>query len=97
MTAYLYSLATGLVAIGASLAWWFVFLYRRHNWRQYQEGRHVMQFTLMVAIILTLSTEVRIWGPYPGIELVACVVYLWMVWLLASRIRLMLRANKEAR
>jgi len=94
---FVYNLATALVALGATLAWWFVFLYRRHDWRRYEEGRHVMQFTLMVAIILTLATETRIFGPYPGIQLVAVALYSWLVWLLLSRIRLMLRANRRQR
>ena len=92
-----YHVATALVAIGAALGWWFVILYRRFDWRSTDEGRHIMGFTLMVAIILTLATETRIFGPYPGIQYVAAGLYGWLVWLLASRVRLMLKANRDTR
>lgn len=88
-------MATIFVAIGAALAWAFVVLYSRIEWRSTHEGRHIMGFTLMVAIILTLAVEVRIFGPYPGLQIVAVLLYGWLVYLLASRVRLLLRAQRE--
>jgi L-asparagine transporter-like permease len=91
-----YNVATALVAIGALLAWWFVLMYRRVKWRKYREGRHLMGFTLMVAIILSLAAVVRVFGPYPGMQYVAVVLYAWLVYLLAARIWLQRRAQREA-
>jgi hypothetical protein len=92
-----FNVATALVAVGAGLAWWFVLLYRRFDWKATDEGRHIMGFTLMIAIILTLATETRLFGPYPGIQFLAVGLYGWLVYLLASRVRLMLKANRDAR
>lgn len=89
------AVATVLVAVGAVLGWTFVALYRRYDWRATDEGRHVMGFTLMVAIILSLAVEVRVFGPYPGLQIVAMLMYGWLVYLLASRVRLLLRANRN--
>jgi hypothetical protein len=88
------TMATILVAIGAALAWAFVILYWRYDWRATNEGRHIMGFTLMVGIILTLAVEVRIFGPYPGLQIVAMLLYGWLVYLLASRVRLLIRAHR---
>lgn len=87
------TMATILVAIGAVLAWAFVLLYRRVDWRATGEGRHIMGFTLMVAIILSLAVEVRVFGPYPGLQIVAMLLYGWLVYLLWSRVRLLWRAQ----
>jgi drug/metabolite transporter (DMT)-like permease len=89
--------ATVLVAIGAALAWTFVVLYLRVEWRATHEGRHIMGFTLMVAIILSLAVEVRIFGPYEGLQVVAMLLYGWLVYLLGSRVRLLIRAQRERR
>jgi len=86
-------MATVLVAIGAVLAWTFVALYWPYDWRATHEGRHIMGFTLMVAIILSLAVEVRIFGPYPGLQIVAMLLYGWLVYLLGSRVRLLWRAQ----
>lgn len=86
--------ATGLVALGAVFAWWFVLQYRRYDYRGTPEGRLLMNDTLMIAIILSLATEVRIFGPYPGIQFVAVALYAWLVWLLGTRVRLMRNANR---
>lgn len=86
-------MATALVAIGAALAWTFVVLYWPYGWRATNEGRHIMGFTLMVAIILSLAVEVRIFGPYPGLQIVAMLLYGWLVYLLGSRVRLLWRAQ----
>ncbi|NUR15555.1 MAG: hypothetical protein HOQ13_04505 [Dermatophilaceae bacterium] len=91
----IFNIATVLVAVGAVLAWTFVFMYRRVDWRATDAGRHLMGFTLMVAIILTLATETRIFGPYPAIQYVAAALYGWLVWLLWSRVLLLVRANRE--
>lgn len=87
------AMATILVAVGAALGWTFVVLYRRVEWRATAEGRHIMGFTLMVAIILSLAVEVRIFGPYPGLQIVAMLLYGWLVYLLGSRVRLLWRAQ----
>ena len=93
MTIFLASLAIALLVLGAVQAWAFVFRYSRENWRKYAEGRHIMGFTLMVAIILSLAVEVRIFGPYPGLQIVAMLLYGWLVYLLGSRVRLLWRAQ----
>lgn len=88
-----YNVATALVATGACLAWRFVLMYRSRNWRKYAEGRLMMQLTLMIAIILSLATEVRIFGPYPGMQFVAVALYGWLVYLLVAQNRLMHKAD----
>ena len=92
---WVYHLATSLVGLGAAIAWTFVLMYRRYDWKATDAGRHLMGFTLAVAVILTLAAETRIFGPYPGIQFVAVGMYAWLVYLLASRLRLLLRANRD--
>lgn len=97
MTSAIRLVATLLVAAGAVFAWSFVILYRRYDWRATDEGRHIMGFTLMVAITLTLSLEVRLFGPFPFAPFVAVGLYGWIVWLLFSRLRLLVRAQRGSR
>lgn len=88
---------TVLVALAALLSWTFVLRYRRLDWRATDEGKHIMGFTLCVALFTTLATEVRVFGPYPGAIFVALGLYGWLVYLLFSRNLLLHRAQAEAK
>lgn len=88
---------TGLVGLCALLAWVFVLRYRRLDWRSTDEGKHIMGFTLCVAIFTTLAAEVRLFGPWPGTLLVALALYGWLAYLLFSRNWLLHKAQRRER
>lgn len=89
-----YAIANWLVGTGALLAWLFVALFSRYDWKVTDEGRHIMSFTVMVGIILSLAVGARLFGPYPGQQYVAVALYGWLVYLLARRVWLMCKANR---
>lgn len=77
------------------LAWAFVWRFSRVNWQGSYEGRHMMGFTLIVAIFMTFATSVTLFGKYPGVDVVAVALYGWLAWLLWERHRLFSLAQKE--
>lgn len=92
-------LGTVAVAVGAGAAWLFVALYSTHPWRTWAEGRHLMQFTGGLGLILTLSTAFAFVRPvgvtHPGLELLRLGVMAWLALMLVWRVRLLLNATRE--
>ena len=90
--------ATFLVILGAVPAWLFLFLYHhrtRGRWRRSAVGWHLMAMTTVMGLFLTLAATVRLFGPYPGIEVVAVVLYAAVDALLWQRVLLMIKATRE--
>lgn len=86
--------ATGLVALGAALAWAFVYRYAWTRWERSVMGRFVMALVAIIGVFLTLAAVVRLFGPYPGREVVAVVLYALLAWLLA-RMHVLLSASQR--
>lgn len=60
---------TALAIVGAAAAWRFVIVFwwrTRGDWARNPGGRHVMQLTAYLGVLLTLSVITRIWPNYPG-------------------------------
>lgn len=90
--------ATVLVALGAVPAWLFVIGYsiRTHGgWRDSAEGRHLMSFTLVVALFLSLALTARVLGHPVWLTFVAVVLYGCVAYLLWRRFYLMMRATRR--
>ena len=85
------------IALCALLSWAFVLRYRRLDWRATDEGKHIMGFTFCVAVITSLSVEVRLFGSWAGIYLVAILLYGWLAYLLWSRNWLLHKAQAKAK
>lgn len=90
------TVATVLRVEAAVIAWAFVARYSRVSWHRTGEGRHLMAFTLLVALFMTFAATVSIFGPYPGIDLVALALYGFLVALLWDRNLLFTHAQHEA-
>jgi len=82
--------------IAAVAAWWFVISYRRVNWAVSEHGKHLMSFTLGMAVIFTFvsaraitgSTADKLW-----LELVRLAVYGWAAVMLVWRASIEHRDN----
>lgn len=79
------TVATVLRVEAAVIAWVFVARYSRVAWHRTGEGRHLMSFTFLVALFMSFAATVSIFGPYPGIDLVALGLYGALVALLWDR------------
>lgn len=90
------NISTVLAAVGAVGCWYFVAAYwvtTRGDWWLTPAGRHVMQFTANLGLLLTLSVAARIWPGYPGREVVVMVAFAALVVQIWHRVVLMHRAQ----
>lgn len=93
--------AVVLCIIGAFYAWSFVISYGRDDWRRYEAGRHLMNFTRGLAVILSWSFVgllLRAVLPdYPWIDVVLAAgricIFGWVVYMLRSRYQLLKKAH----
>lgn len=85
----LMALAVVLLVAGAFEATRFSLRYRRTDYKRSPEGRHLMRFTVALAIALW-GTLLGMWLPLPvwGTLLLAVVVYAWLAFELHVRNRL---------
>lgn len=79
------------------LAWLFVFRYARVGWTKTDEGRHLMGYTLITAIFMSLAAYVSIWGRYPWFDQVSMLLYGWLAYLLGRRNWLLTAAQRDRR
>lgn len=86
MTAFLIGLATLLLLVAAVEATRFAVRYSRTTWRRTREGRHLMRFTVALAIALW-GTLILAVVPLPDwLELLIGVgVYAWLAFELNRR------------
>lgn len=73
---------TALAVIGAAAAWRFVVVFwwrTRGDWARNPGGRHVMQMTAYMGLLLTLIVIARIWPDYPGRSAVTGVVFALLI------------------
>ena len=86
------------LALCAGLAWTFIILYSRVRWYESAEGRHLMKFTLAFALTISLTLLFRVMRPPVEVRAVLSIaLFGWIAWELGNRIRLHLRAKREAR
>ena len=98
MITFLTVLAVSLLVLCAALGWVFVILYARVNWYATAEGRHLMKFTTVLSLTYTLSLLFAVIDPKPLTRvLLSAILFGWTAWELGNRIRLHLRAKREAR
>lgn len=79
----------------ALLAWLFVVRYALTTFEDTEEGKHLMGFTLITAIFMTLASIVVIFGPFPYIGQVGTILYAWLAYLLYRRNAIFHKRQKE--
>lgn len=94
-----------LCLVAAAISWIFVYVYSREpfDWTLYEAGRHLMRFTLGLAVILTWSAFTLaaqlIWGRpdwiIAMIEWGRLAIFGWAAWMLWTRLQLLLDAREE--
>lgn len=91
-------IAVLLVALVAGFAWVFVALFSRVRWYRSGEGRHIMRMTIDLALTFSLVLLFRVVKPDPLTSAVLSVaLFGWLACELFVRIRLLLKAQAEAR
>ncbi|KXK63341.1 hypothetical protein AWW66_03240 [Micromonospora rosaria] len=73
---------TVLAAIGALACAYFVLTYQvttGGDWRRSAAGRHLMQFTACLGILMGLIVAARLWPDYPGRDQVTLMTFGWLV------------------
>jgi hypothetical protein len=96
MTTYLMMLAFALLAANAVLAWAFVGFYSRVRWNATREGRHLMRFTLILALMFTMTLAfnvVRV--PFLVRAVISLALFAGSAYELGNRLRLERRAQRE--
>jgi len=94
----LYVVALALLTACAVFGWLFVALYSRVRWYATPEGRHLMKFTTALALTFSLVLLFQAVKPKPLTSLALSIaLYGWIAWELANRVRLHLKAKREAR
>lgn len=94
MNEFLHHAGTGAAVMGAVSAWVFVVTYRGRSWRAYEEGRHLMAFTLVLAVILTYVSVRAVAGTSIQTvitEAIRLAIYASLSALLVWRVRLLRR------
>ena len=89
---------TFAAVVGSVAAWTFVLKYRQYRWRTYDEGRHLMAFTLLLAVILSyVSVRALTGGVVLAIhdEAFRLFVYGSIAAMLLWRVRLLVQAQRE--
>lgn len=98
-----------LRSLGMVFAVAFLLRYLRLNWQATPEGRHLIGFTLIVALFLGYATanNIAMWldpassrgirGNWPGRSEVGAVLYGLVAWFLFQRNRLLTLAQRERR
>ncbi|MEV6798552.1 hypothetical protein AB0M91_09410 [Micromonospora rifamycinica] len=89
---------TALAAVGAVGCWYFVVAFwwtTRGDWRHNPGGRHVMQFTANLGLLMALIVAARIWPGYPGRDVVVLVAFALLVVQIVWRCVLLHRAQGD--
>lgn len=91
-------LITALAVLGTLAAWRFVIVWwwrTRGDWARNPGGRHVMQLTAYLGVLITLIVVARIWPEYPGRSVVTAVFFALLVGQLVWRNVLMDREQNR--
>ncbi|QLQ38004.1 putative phage holin [Micromonospora robiginosa] len=91
-------LNTVLAVIGAVACWYFVVAFwvtTRGDWRHNPGGRHLMQFTANLGVLMSLIVAARIWPDYPGRTTATFVTFAALVGQVVWRCVLLHRAQHD--
>lgn len=91
-------MSTGLSVVGALACWYFVAVYwwkTGGDWMRTWAGRHVMQFTANLGVLLTLIVAARLWPRYAGRDVIVLVVFAALVAQIVWRCVLLHRAQHQ--
>lgn len=66
-------------------------------WRSTEWGRHMMAFAVCLGLLLGLGLAYRIFGDYPGRQVLLAVVFATFTVLLWQRVYLVIRAQRPPR
>jgi uncharacterized membrane protein HdeD (DUF308 family) len=91
---------TVLAAAGMFACLYFVAAYQRFtagDWRRNPGGRHLMEFTGTLGVLLGLIVLARFWPDYPGRDVITLVVFGALVGQVVWRIVLLHRAQDHDR
>lgn len=97
-----------VVFASAVLAWTFVARYARVQWNATAEGRHLMGYTIITAIFMTLASTVRLVRMFtpevrpaastaPALDIAVTVLYVMLMLLLLQRNQLFYKRQHEER
>lgn len=90
-------LGTALTLIGAGACWYFVIAYHvatGGDWRHSPAGRHLMQLSGGLGLLMTLILAARVWPTYPGRPWVTLAVFAYVVIQMVWRCVLLHRAQR---
>ena len=93
-----HQVGTAAALVGAIAAWTFVVTYWNRPWRQYPEGRHLMAFTMLLAVILSYVSVRAATGTHVlalSDEAVRLFVYGSIAAMLLWRVRLLVDAQRD--
>lgn len=93
--------ATVLTVIGALGCWYFCIVYhlktggtwRLGDWAHNTGGRHLMQMSGCLGVLLTLIVAARVWPTFPGRVVITLVVFAYLVVQILWRCVLLHRAQ----
>lgn len=91
---------TVLAAVGAAACAYFVLVYQvttGGDWRHTAAGRHLMQFTACLGLLMVLVVAARLWPTYPGRDVVTLAAFAWLVGQVIWRSVLLHRAQHDDR
>lgn len=89
---------TALTVTGAAACWYFVIGYHLLSgggWRRSAAGRHLMQLSGGLGVLMTLIVAARVWPGYPGRPWVTLGVFAYVVVQMIWRCVLLHRAQRS--
>ena len=98
-----YWVGTAVIAYDAIVAWTHIFVYsRRSNWRQFQEGKHLMAtigafaLVLVYVILSTVTAGPTSLDDYPARGFVRLLIFMILGWVLTGWLVLTLRNQRRS-
>ena len=92
------TITTWLAGAGAVGCWYFVVAYwwtTRGDWHRTPGGRHIMQFTANLGVLMSMIVAARLWPHYPGRAIITPVAFGGLIVQVYWRISLLHRAQRR--
>ncbi len=94
-------LGTVAATVGSLAGWAFVIAYYQGRWRQYEEGVHVMLFTIGITMILSYVAVVNLANSgavrEPETELIRLLIFGFVAVMMIDRYRLLRKVRRRDR
>lgn len=88
-------LVTSVLAFGGIPSTVFTLYYgARVRWWGSSTGIHLLGFTLIIALVLDLSVVRHVFGPWPGLRVMAVLLYFGVAIFMWQRLLLLRKAQK---